>query len=91
MLMTDMSPSQRQTIRDMTAPALPEDVEVLELSNGIALIRQSDGKTRLFGTDGLDDIDLSPEGQRAAEYERAAADMWRFAEIAKEALSGDAR
>lgn len=92
MLMADMSESERQTMRELCAPALPVGVELLETREGVALVWHPDGRAELVALHGLPGVIdglLSPEGleHRAAAHERLAGELRRFANIARQELA----
>lgn len=86
MLMADMSEGERNAMRSLYGCLLPEDVELIETLEGVALVRRADARVELVAMSGLPGVldgNLTPIGldQLAEWFERRAAELHRFAAI----------
>lgn len=91
MLMADMDEGARRAIRRLHAPALPLDAELVETSDGVALVRHPDGVAELVALEGVHAVlgsSITPDAieRRAEALVRLAEDLRRMAAIARPAL-----
>ncbi len=98
MLMADMNEGARLAIRLLHAPALPLDGELVETSDGVALVRGADGTAELVALDGVHPVlgrDITPDAieRRAEALLRLVGDLRRMAAIARAVVGqpGDSR